>query len=298
MGKLSAISWTDHTFSPWWGCAKIDPGCKHCYADTFADRVGQHVWGETAPRRFFGDKHWAELVAWANAARKAGVRRKVFIASMADVFELHADPETRALQDAARARLFALIDSGVLDSLELQLLTKRPENVAGMVPASWMVHGFPRNVWLGASVCDNAGRDARLPHLAELRHVVARVWVSYEPALEAVDFSTALADWGPGALADAVFNGGERRVTVPRLLDWIVVGAESGAKRRPFDVAWAQATADACAAAGVACWVKQDSAFKSGERGRIPDALWAVKQHPASAMPPAIQPGLALGGAA
>ncbi len=65
MGKNTSIEWTDHTFNPWWGCEKVSPGCAHCYADTFARRLGHGgtkppLWGPGSERRMFGDKHWAE----------------------------------------------------------------------------------------------------------------------------------------------------------------------------------------------------------------------------------------------
>lgn len=78
MGASTAIAWTGHTFNPWWGCEKVSPGCDNCYAEAFAKRTGHQVWGKTAGRRFFGDKHWAEPRKWSG---------RVFCASMADVFE-------------------------------------------------------------------------------------------------------------------------------------------------------------------------------------------------------------------
>lgn len=30
MGRDSSIEWTDHTFSPWWGCVRISPACGGC----------------------------------------------------------------------------------------------------------------------------------------------------------------------------------------------------------------------------------------------------------------------------
>lgn len=83
----SKISWTDHTFNPWWGCEKVSPACDSCYAESFARRVGKDVWGKDAPRRFFGGKHWNEPVKWNLAASGAMRPALVFCASMADVFE-------------------------------------------------------------------------------------------------------------------------------------------------------------------------------------------------------------------
>lgn len=87
MAEHSAIEWTTHTFNPWWGCVKVSPACDHCYAESLAKRTGNQVWGKDAPRRFFGEKHWAEPLKWNRDAEKAGERARVFCASMADVME-------------------------------------------------------------------------------------------------------------------------------------------------------------------------------------------------------------------
>src|SRR6184192_322857 len=87
MAKNSSIEWTDHTFNPWWGCAKVSPGCNNCYAETWAKRLGLKVWGPEKDRRFFTDKHWQEPVKWNTDAEQGRRRKRVFCASMADVFE-------------------------------------------------------------------------------------------------------------------------------------------------------------------------------------------------------------------
>ena len=46
MGVETKIEWCDHTFNPWIGCAKVSPGCAHCYAEAMAKRTGIHgTWG-------------------------------------------------------------------------------------------------------------------------------------------------------------------------------------------------------------------------------------------------------------
>src|SRR5215510_3350213 len=87
MGANSGIEWTHDTFNPWWGCVKVSAECTNCYAETLSKRVGHRVWGLGADRRFFGDKHWNEPRRWNAQARKSGEQRRVFCASMADVFE-------------------------------------------------------------------------------------------------------------------------------------------------------------------------------------------------------------------
>ena len=76
MSKDTGISWTDHTFNPWWGCTAVSAGCDHCYAEAFDNRMGGDHWGKGKPRRTFGDAHWREPIAWNEAAKKAGPQAK------------------------------------------------------------------------------------------------------------------------------------------------------------------------------------------------------------------------------
>src|SRR5207245_7849033 len=78
MAKDSSIEWTHHTFNPWWGCTKVSPGCKNCYAETFSHRIGQDIWGRNVERRFFSDAHWREPLKWNAEAIRKGARRRVF----------------------------------------------------------------------------------------------------------------------------------------------------------------------------------------------------------------------------
>lgn len=221
MSAGSKIEWTDHTFNPWWGCEKVSPACKHCYAELFAKRVGQKVWGAGVERRLFGDKHWAEPIAWNVAAAKAPQRARVFCASMADVFE--GLPSL----NAQRARLWKLIESTA--SLDWLLLTKRPENIASMAP--WR-DGWPANVWLGATVENQQYADQRIPALLENAAKVR--FLSIEPLLGPIDLRRYLAD-----------------------LDWVIVGGESGGSARPSNIAWVRDLRDQCVDAGVAFFFKQ-----------------------------------------
>ena len=81
------IEWTNETWNPTTGCTKVSPGCDNCYAETLAKRWGFDVWGPRMPRRFFEQKHWDEPLRWERSAARAGARRRVFCASLADVFE-------------------------------------------------------------------------------------------------------------------------------------------------------------------------------------------------------------------
>src|SRR5260221_4094998 len=86
MGKETGIAWCDHTYNSWWGCTKVSPACDFCYAEALSKQYGHDIWGSTAPRRFFGEKHWQEPHKWNAEAKKAGVRKRVFLNSMSDFF--------------------------------------------------------------------------------------------------------------------------------------------------------------------------------------------------------------------
>lgn len=219
MAEQTAISWTDHTFNPWWGCARVSPGCQNCYAETFSKRLGKDLWGKTSDRRFFGDKHWNEPLRWDRAAEAAGRPALVFCASMADVFEARDD------LDEHRERLWGLIYE--TPNLIWQLLTKRPENVLGLVPGHW--HDdfeagqigcdearWPDNVWIGTTVEDQTRADERLPHLARIPAPVR--FLSCEPLLGPVDLLSHI-----------------------EAVDWLIVGGESGHSHRPLNLDHARA---------------------------------------------------------
>lgn len=236
MGKNSVIEWTHHTFNPWWGCTKISPACKHCYAEAWSKRVGVDVWGARASRRFFGDGHWREPIRWNAEAACAGMRRRVFCASMSDVFE------HRAELNPWRERLWHLIDA--TPWLDWLLLTKRPERVAGDVP--WRDQ-WPANVWLGTTAENQLWADRRIPSLIRLPAVVR--FVSCEPVLGPIDLSGWFArDRLPG-------------------IDWVIAGGESGSRARPMHSDWPRLLRDQCIRAGVAFHFKQWGNWR-------PDAPW------------------------
>lgn len=252
MAEQSTIEWTTHTFNPWWGCARVSPGCRFCYADGLAKRYGHELWRRKGERRMLSDANWRKPLKWNRDAERDGVRARVFCASMADVFEDHPQlPEPRA-------RLWPLIEA--TPWLDWQLLTKRPENVAGMVP--WGFSGWPANVWIGTSVEDQRRADERIPVLQGLPAAVR--FLSCEPLLNAVDLSMYLPQafeqqqggyWLYGPECD-VYGNGKQWIPGPAL-SWVIIGGESGPRARPMRVEWARQLGDQCAEAGVPCHFKQ-----------------------------------------
>jgi protein gp37 len=226
MAQNSSIEWTDHTFNPWWGCSKVSPACDHCYAELWAKRMGHQVWGSGADRRFFSDAHWKEPLAWNADAKIARRRKRVFCASMADVFE------RRAELNSERIRLWELIEQ--TPWLDWLLLTKRPQNVEAMVP--WKEE-WPVNIWLGTTVESQSFAEKRLPFL--LKHPATVRFLSCEPLLGPLDLST----W---------FRPKELHA-----INWVIAGGESGPGSRPMHPDWAAKILHQCRKAKVPFHFKQ-----------------------------------------
>jgi protein gp37 len=289
MGQTTGIGWTDHTFNPWMGCARVSPACGGakgvggCYAEALVTgRMGYNaesadprrrltLWGppSTSTRLRTSAANWRNPVAWDAAAKRDGVRRRIFCASLADVFEDHPD------LPAVRADLWPLIER--CDGLDWQLLTKRPENIRAMVPPSWLAPGgWPAHAWAGTTVEDQKRAAQRIPHLLA---VPARVrFLSCEPLLEAVDLDPPLCPycrdggevqrveskrdthfWCVRCDSEAVFGNWLDACASEKQpgISWVIVGGESGPGSRAFDVAWARSIVAQCDAAAVPVFVKQ-----------------------------------------
>lgn len=225
----SKIEWTHHTFNPWIGCTKVSPGCEHCYAEMQeAIRYGRVKWGPSGTRRRTSPTYWKSPLKWDQDARREQERKRVFCASLADVFE---DRPELALW---RRELLQLVDN--TPSLDWLFLTKRPENVRAMLDeaqakdgAQWLRESF---VWVGTSVEDQQRAELRLPQLCE---TPARVrFLSCEPLLGSLNLSPWLGD-----------------------VEWVIVGGESGGKARDCDLVWIREVVQQCADFNVACFVKQ-----------------------------------------
>lgn len=248
MGKDSRIEWTHHTFNPWWGCVKVSPACDHCYAESWAKRVGSDVWGAEASRRFFSDAHWKEPLKWNRDATAEGVRRRVFCASMADVFENRPDLV------AHRGRLFELIDATPM--LDWLLLTKRIHLVKKLLPKGY---ALPPHVWIGTTVENDAYARKRLKYLMELDTPSVR-FVSCEPLLGPLNLEPFLK---PNARGTRI--------------DWVIAGGESGHGSRPMDPAWPLALQKQCAKAGVPFHFKQWGHWAPASNVEVPQGFPAHK---------------------
>lgn len=292
MAERSNIEWCDATFNPWIGCTKVSPACDHCYAERDFD-LRRHVvqWGAGQARKRTGDDNWKKPGRWnkqrfvtcgcgfrgtideltTDAVHGCNLqfkpaRRRVFCASLADVFDNEVPVQWRR-------DLFDLI--AATPNLDWLLLTKRIGNAKTMMAdalhlnpaaqAEGRIWPLP-NVWLGATICNQAEADRDIPKL--LATPAAVRFLSIEPMLGAI----RLGSWLQRS-PSAAFVAGKVTATMPdwtrigsTSIDWVICGGESGPHARPMHPHWALDLRDQCAAAGVPFMFKQ-----WGEFGPTPD---------------------------
>ncbi|MCO6445011.1 MAG: phage Gp37/Gp68 family protein, partial [Anaerolineae bacterium] len=280
MSGESKIEWTDSTFNPWIGCTKVSPGCDHCYAEAWDRRFAEsgHAmhWGTGKARRRTSESNWRQPVRW-NAAHDAflaehGRRRRVFCASLADVFDNEVPPEWRV-------DLFDLIRR--CENLDFLLLTKRVGNVTPMLreiaallraragraevglahlhreylaPRAdllawverWLAGAPPPNVWIGATVVNQEEADRDIPKL--LATPAAVRFVSIEPLLGDIRLGSFLQRSPSAAFANGCVTPDMPAWTRigATAIDWVICGGESGRHARPMHPDWARSLRDEC----------------------------------------------------
>lgn len=286
MAETTGISWTDATWSPVTGCSKVSPGCDHCYAATFTERLeksGHH-------RKYGGlarNGNWTGEVRCHPDVLEQPLHwkrpRRIFVNSMSDTFH---DKVPRSFQ----CQMFDIMEA--CPQHIFQVLTKRPGQMAYFAdPLTQAALGrpgwrWPDHVWAGTSV----ESQKYAPRLDVLARVPAKVrFVSAEPLLGPLDLRKWLAMCECGDSLSNHLDGKECCLWQPGLcsctrfkamLNWVICGGESGPGHRPMDLVWLESLAAQCVAAGVPLWVKQASGLRPGQQGHIPDALWATKEMP------------------
>jgi protein gp37 len=228
MSIESAIEWTDATWNPVRGCTKISPGCKHCYAETFAERfrgVKGHPYEQGFDLRLVPEK-LAEPLRW----RKS---KMIFVNSMSDLF--HDEVPDNYIVAVAQVMVAAQWHA-------YQVLTKRSERLRKLLNTKLRFAAERRHIWWGVSVED---KKYGLPRIEDLRNADATVrFLSVEPLLE---------DLGKLDL---------------RGIDWMIVGGESGAGARPMKKEWVLSLRDQCKGSGVPFFFKQWGGVRKAKAGR------------------------------
>lgn len=245
MGENSKIEWTDHTMNFWIGCQEVSAACDHCYARVQNEHwKWVNGWGPHGERRRTAPSTWRKLHKWNSDAKERGVRAKVFSNSLSDFFDNQA-------HYTWRREAWHYIEQS--DWLDFLILTKRPQNIAKMLPdpetgvRPWGA-GWP-NVWLGMTAENQPEYDQRWHYLSGVPAIVK--FISNEPSL------------GPLSV-----SGG------PYIPDLVIFGGESGPKKRPVDLQWGRDLRDECAALGVCFFGKQDDGVRP-----LPDDLM-IRQMP------------------
>jgi protein gp37 len=228
MAKESKIEWTDATWNPVRGCVKISPGCKHCYACTFAERfrgVKGHPYEQGFDLRLVPEK-LLEPLTWRTP-------KLVFVNSMSDLFQDSVPDDyieaVALVMTEARWHTF-------------QVLTKRSARMAALLSTRLKFAATQRHIWWGVSVED---KSYGLPRIEHLRGSPAAVrFLSVEPLLE---------DLGSFDLAG---------------ISWVIVGGESGAGARPMKRDWVVSIRDQCSAHGIPFFFKQWGGVRKSLNGR------------------------------
>jgi protein gp37 len=251
LAENTAIEWATHTFNPWVGCEKVSGSraCDNCYAEAWAKGAGRpNLWqGDRARTKF---ATWDKVRKWEQAARAAGERHRVFCASLADVFDDQVP--TRWRDD-----LWHLIDRS--RGLDWLLLTKRPENIARMLPTpaigapAWG-EGWP-HVWLGTTAEDQLHLAQRAWQLAQVPTAVR--FLSCEPLLSGLNFQ-ATNRWGTkwNVLTGRILHAVSGPASVGPI-HWVIAGGESGRGARPSHPIWFRSVRDQCLADGAKFFFKQ-----------------------------------------
>jgi protein gp37 len=229
MSSISSIEWTDATWNPVRGCDKVSPGCKNCYAETFAERfrgVPGHPYERGFDIRLVSEKLSQPLV-WKKP-------KMIFVNSMSDLFhEQVPDEYIAAVTDVMRRA----------DWHTYQVLTKRSDRMASLLKTRLSQYSNLSHIWWGVSVED---RRYGLPRIETLRNAPAAIrFLSVEPLLE---------DLGSIDLSG---------------IHWVIVGGESGPRSRPVKPAWVRSIQKQCVRARVPFFFKQWGGVRKKSTGRL-----------------------------
>lgn len=289
MCDKTAIEWTDATWNPLRGCARISEGCRHCYAEAVAHRFsGPGMPYEGLTRIVNGRPTWTGEVRMIPELLDQPLRwrkpRRIFVNSMSDLFHEN-------VPDYFIDRVFGVMWAcHVCDKQHVfQILTKRAQrmrdylkhdrrknwaraavNIAGRYDPDGLFDDIANSqephprIWLGVSVENQPAADERIPLLLDTQAAVR--WISAEPLLGEIDLdaiaNTARLAEGQRYISATIGSAWESHAGYLdtckiNALDWIVAGGESGPHARPSHPDWFRTLRDQCNEAGVPFLFKQ-----------------------------------------
>lgn len=207
MARRTGIEWCDYTWTLVVGCDAVSPACAKCYAALMAarlDSMGQAKYAGLATRvgnvgKWTGEVRFDESVLdLPLRTRKPG---RWFLTSMGDIaHEKVSDAQIWAAFDVmARAPHHTFL-----------VLTKRIERLVSLLRGRSPL----ANVVIGCTAENQEQADKHRPHMQSVASLGWRTFVSYEPALGAVD-------WTGWEFLEQLISGGEAAHGArPSLPDW------------------------------------------------------------------------------
>lgn len=228
MSDKSKIEWTDATWNPVRGCIKISPGCKHCYAEVFAERfrgVPGHPYEQGFDLRLVPEK-LKEPLKWRSP-------RFIFVNSMSDLFQ-------PGVPDDYIIKVAEVMNEA--DWHTFQVLTKRSERMRDLLNSKLRFAAKSAHIWWGVSVEDQKYGLPRIEHLRAANTVMR--FLSVEPLLE--------------HLGQLNLSG----------IHWVIVGGESGHGARPLNKEWVLSVKKQCFKARVPFFFKQWGGVQKSKNGR------------------------------
>ena len=259
------IAWAEYTWNLWAGCTKIAAGCKNCAAESMAVRLA----GISKAAKIRGEKVSYKVERYERVVEKGRWKGK------ADIPPLNDPIWTEPLRIEEPSRIFPCFmsdlfhetvpDYALVDVFEVMkqahwhtflVLTKRPERAAIFFDSFPQYAKMP-NVYLGVSCSTQADCDRLSPIPAIVR------WLSLEPLLEPIDMQLGKCEGGC-SYTKAQCLAIERPKRITYCLDCrhispdgLIVGCESGPRRRPCKLEWVRDIVRQCREANVPCFVKQ-----------------------------------------
>ena len=228
MSDTSKIEWTDATWNPVRGCTKISPGCKHCYAEVFAERfrgVPGHPYERGFDLRLVPEK-LKEPLKWKSP-------RFIFVNSMSDLFH-------PGVPDDYIVKVAEVMSTANWHTF--QVLTKRSDRMMNLLNSKLGFAAHFAHIWWGVSVENQKHGLPRIEHLRASD--VAVRFLSIEPLLE--------------ELGRVNLSG----------VHWVIVGGESGYGARPMRKEWVMSLKKQCREARVPFFFKQWGGVHKSKNGR------------------------------
>ena len=222
-------------------CTKCSSGCKHCWAEGYNLRFGNHKPYDNGPVEYVLDE---KVLNKPLRTRKPTV---FFVCDLCDLFHPQVPFEfveqVRWTMSVSREHSFLV-------------LTKRPEQLL-----KYFNHSISRgytdwtarpNTYWGLTICNQDEADKKLPVFLQ---IPGHKWLSIEPCLGEINIEKYLVPiectlCEPSNCDHVGDNECRYAGNVPSAhIEQVVVGGESGTGARPMHPDWARSLRDQCEAA-------------------------------------------------